>query len=97
VPPIAFLTLVTGALWLLGLAQYSFDHALFAFGIGTLDVALIASSVFLAWLEFGRATIALKDFAHLLVYPFIKIPLYFRFVYQRQVNWVRSKRDGETR
>jgi len=97
VPPIAFLTLVTGVLWLLDFTEYSFDHAMFPLGIGTLEVALIAGAVLLAWIKFGRATISLKDFAHLIVYPFIKIPLYFRFVYQRQVNWVRSKRDGETR
>jgi cellulose synthase/poly-beta-1,6-N-acetylglucosamine synthase-like glycosyltransferase len=94
VPPIAFLTLVAGALWLLGLAQYSADHAMYPFGISTLGVALIAISVFLAWLKFGRATISLKDFANLIVYPIIKVPLYFRFVYRRQVNWVRSKRDS---
>jgi hypothetical protein len=29
------------------------------------------------------------------VYVLAKIPLYFRFLFRRQVSWVRSKRDSE--
>jgi hypothetical protein len=49
----------------------------------------------MAWWRHGRAVLSGNELALAAVYVPAKIPLYFRFLFQRQVAWVRSKRDSE--
>ena len=51
-------------------------------------------AVFLAWARFGRQVVTLKKLAYAPVYAIGKLPIYLRFVFKRQTEWVRTRRDG---
>jgi hypothetical protein len=57
--------------------------------------AALGVAILLAWWRHGRAVLSGKELALAVVYVLAKIPLYFRFLFRRQVAWVRSKRDSE--
>lgn len=95
VPPIALLCLLTmlvaGAALLFGVLTATLAPALLALlAIGALGVAVL-----LAWLRYGRAILSAGDLLRAVFYMFAKIPLYLRFFVNRQVEWVRAKRDNE--
>lgn len=95
VPPLALLALLTLAL---GAAALLF--ALLAGAAAPAVLALLALggfglAVLLAWWRYGRRILGAGDMLMAVFYIFWKIPLYFRFFINRQVEWVRSKRDSE--
>lgn len=47
-----------------------------------------------AWLRYGREVLPLATLALAPFYALRKIPLYFKFLVNRQGEWVRSKRDA---
>ena len=95
VPPLAFLMLATGAIWILSLAMFFFAGLLGPFAAATLAVLLMSASVILAWATYGRQTISFSDLMLGFLYPLRKISVYFGFLFSRQVEWVRSKRNGD--
>jgi cellulose synthase/poly-beta-1,6-N-acetylglucosamine synthase-like glycosyltransferase len=93
VPPLALLILVSigfiGVLLLVNMfipIEWLVNWALFL-------LALIGLSVMLAWLQFGREVISFKQLCFAPIYVFGKVSLYLKFIVNRQVEWVRSKRD----
>jgi cellulose synthase/poly-beta-1,6-N-acetylglucosamine synthase-like glycosyltransferase len=95
VPPLAFLMLATGAIWILSVAMYFFSGMLAPFAAATLAALLISASVILAWATHGRQTISFSDLTLGFLYPLRKISVYIGFLFSRQVEWVRSKRNGD--
>jgi cellulose synthase/poly-beta-1,6-N-acetylglucosamine synthase-like glycosyltransferase len=93
VPPLALLTLVLGAgfvlSWLVFLLGASPAPAI----IATSGMALLGVTILLAWSQFGRTIIAFTALMYAPLYALKKIPLYIGFLLKRQVDWVRSKRD----
>lgn len=89
VPPLAVLTLMSVAVFVLSLVSASHFALLFSM---TLLFALTLA-VLLAWLFFGRQIISFKQLCYAPIYALVKIPLYIKFFFNRQVDWVRSKRD----
>ena len=95
VPPLALLLLQAALLWLV--------TAIFYLVTGYLTPLLIASSVsilyglamLIAWTGHGRRIVSLANLLSACLYPLAKIPMYLQFVYSRQSEWVRSKRDKE--
>ena len=67
----------------------------FSFVVTSLAATLIVCSTLVAWSRFGRHIISLRELGFALVYPIAKIPVYVKFLWGRQMEWVRSKRDGE--
>lgn len=57
----------------------------------------IATAVGLAWLKFGRTVVTGRELLMAPVYVLAKLPVYVRFLFRRQAEWVRSKRDNETK
>jgi hypothetical protein len=49
----------------------------------------------MAWLRFGRTIISLQGMAYAALYALAKIPLYAKFIVKRQVEWIRTDRDGK--
>lgn len=95
VPPLALMALII--LVLVGMAG---TFAVITAELLPLLLALLALLVFsvaigISWLGFGTRIISLKGLILAVSYAIRKLPLYFRFLVQRQVKWVRSKRDGE--
>jgi len=84
VPPLALLSL--GALALCAALPLS--------PLAGLPAALLGAAVLLAWARYAR-DIPLASLAFAPRYALEKIPLYARFVIRRQVEWLRTRRDGE--
>jgi cellulose synthase/poly-beta-1,6-N-acetylglucosamine synthase-like glycosyltransferase len=95
VPPLALLVLVVGVLWTVCVIDYFFTRAILPLVFTTIAAGQIATSVLLSWTAYGRQTISLGDLLLGFAYPLRKIPLYLRFVVAREMDWVRSKRDGD--
>lgn len=95
VPPLALLVLVvcglTGLTALLALA----GGAVAPLVLGVVACTALAAAILMSWWRYGRAVLNGKELALAAWYVVAKIPLYFRFLFQRQVTWVRSKRDTE--
>jgi hypothetical protein len=51
--------------------------------------------VLTAWARHGRRIISFSRLLSASIYPLWKIPMYVQFVFSRQRDWVRSKRDKE--
>jgi cellulose synthase/poly-beta-1,6-N-acetylglucosamine synthase-like glycosyltransferase len=89
VPPLAVLTLVCVAVFVFCFV-FAAQSALL---VSTVLLLVLASSVLLAWTFFGRKIISFKQLCYAPIYALMKIPLYIKFFLNRQVEWVRSKRD----
>jgi hypothetical protein len=95
VPPLALLVLQIAALWVACIAFWLLTNALLPFGIVTAAAALVCISILASWSRFGRDIISFGSLALALIYPFGKIPIYIKFLFARQRDWIRSKRDGK--
>jgi len=60
---------------------------------GTALVALLATLV-LAWTQWGRERLSGKDLVQASLYIAWKVPLYIKYLFARQTEWVRTKRDA---
>ena len=93
VPPLALLLLQVAVFWLVA--------AIFFAATGYRTPLLITSSaavvfglaVLTAWASHGRRIISFSGLLAACLYPLWKIPMYVQFVFSRQSEWVRSKRD----
>lgn len=93
VPPLALLTLTLGVY--LGLVS-AFAIMMQSRGpliIGSIDFILMFSCILLAWWRHGRDILPLRWLALAPVYAVRKIPLYCRFLWDRQRVWARGERD----
>jgi cellulose synthase/poly-beta-1,6-N-acetylglucosamine synthase-like glycosyltransferase len=95
VPPVALLTLLVLALSTCALAFWFLTGALAPLVLATGVLGALGISILLAWWSYGRTTLSASNLGMALIYALAKIPLYLRFFVNRQVEWVRSKRDTE--
>lgn len=93
VPPLALLVLVALAFGALGVVAWAWSGAALPWSLALPGPLLLAVAVLAAWLRFGRAILSWRELAYAPIYALVKIPLYLKFVVQRQVAWVRSERD----
>ena len=89
VPPLAALSVLCVAVFILSLLLMSKFALLLA---SILCIALV-SAILLAWAFFGRHIISFRQLCYAPIYAVLKIPLYIKFFFNRQVEWVRAKRD----
>jgi cellulose synthase/poly-beta-1,6-N-acetylglucosamine synthase-like glycosyltransferase len=95
VPPLALLVLLVCGLTGISLLLAWSGGTVAPLALGLLAGAALGVAILLAWWHHGRAVLSGKELALAAVYVMAKIPLYCRFLFQRQVAWVRSKRDSE--
>jgi cellulose synthase/poly-beta-1,6-N-acetylglucosamine synthase-like glycosyltransferase len=95
VPPLALLTLLVAANWLASVCFLVMAKIQLPFAVMTVDVVLVGLSVLMSWARYGRQIISFGSLAFAAVYALSKIPLYAKFLVERQMDWVRSKRDGD--
>jgi cellulose synthase/poly-beta-1,6-N-acetylglucosamine synthase-like glycosyltransferase len=89
IPPLAMLTLM--CLTVTVASVLFADKVIVLLALSLLGCLLLA--VLLAWVKFGREIISFKQLCYAPIYALVKIPLYLKFFMNRQVEWVRSKRD----
>jgi cellulose synthase/poly-beta-1,6-N-acetylglucosamine synthase-like glycosyltransferase len=95
VPPLALLFLITGAdlalLAAIGALWGIWTPLLILLGVFTVALALTA----IAWLCYGRETLAFNALLQAPLYILWKIPNYFRFIVKRETRWQRARRKGD--
>jgi cellulose synthase/poly-beta-1,6-N-acetylglucosamine synthase-like glycosyltransferase len=93
VPPLALLAL------LLGCYIFStFAFLIFGGGAEPIIVActvciLFSATIFLAWYKHAREFLPLRWLIFAPIYALVKIPLYIRFFFDRQREWVKGRRE----
>lgn len=95
VPPLALLVLLQGGLTSLCLLFAAWGGSIAPLIAALISTATLGATILTAWWRYGRSVIDGKQLMSAAVYVVAKIPLYFRFLFHRQVAWVRSKRDSE--
>jgi cellulose synthase/poly-beta-1,6-N-acetylglucosamine synthase-like glycosyltransferase len=93
VPPLALLILQIASIWIAGLILFVFTNEESPLLVATLAAALVGSAVLFSWFRYGRHIITLTSFAYALLYAIMKVPMYARFIFSRQRDWIRSKRE----
>ncbi|MES2547361.1 MAG: glycosyltransferase family 2 protein [Pseudomonadota bacterium] len=93
VPPLAVLTLMCCFVFLMSAGLFQLSSLSLALVYASVLLMILALTVLIAWTCFGRHIISLKQLCYAPIYALIKIPLYIKFFVNRQVEWVRSKRD----
>ena len=93
VPPLAVLTLMCGLVFLISVGLYQLAALPLSLAYASLLLVVLGFIVLIAWAFFGRHIISLKQLCYAPIYALVKIPLYIKFFVNRQVEWVRSKRD----
>jgi len=93
VPPLALLVLLAVLFSLLGGMAYWLTGTPLPWLLAVTPLALLAVAVLCAWGKFGRHILSLCHLAYVPIYAVAKVPLYLKFLLQRQVEWVRSHRD----
>lgn len=95
VPPLALLMLVFTALSGLCAMNALIYASLVPLLVSGILVTMFAFAMGLCWWRFGREAVPVRGLIHLPLYVMQKIPLYLRFFFQRQKQWVKSKRDAK--
>jgi len=95
VPPLALLLLQTSASWVIAAVFYAITGCIAPLFIMSCAAALFGFALLTAWSTHGRRILSFSDLLSACMYPVSKIPLYVQFVFSRQSEWVRSKRDKE--
>jgi cellulose synthase/poly-beta-1,6-N-acetylglucosamine synthase-like glycosyltransferase len=95
VPPLALLLLLVLASFFASMAFYAVVNLGLPLALATAALSLLGVSVLLSWVRYARNVISLRELASALTYAIWKIPLYLNYFVNRQVEWVRSRRDGE--
>jgi hypothetical protein len=93
IPPLAFLALVIGVYLASACAFAAMSYGTAPLAIACANCLFLLSGIFLAWWRHGREIIPLRWLAFAPVYALRKVPLYCRFVFDRQKEWVRGERN----
>lgn len=95
VPPLAVLFLLIAAMCTVSLLPAILFRETGPLWAGASVLLLLGVVVTIARTRFARSVVSAWELAFAPVYALLKIPLYLRFVYAKQVEWVRSARRGE--
>lgn len=93
VPPLALLTMLVVLLALSAAVMAWLIGAAWPWSLAIFNLLLLGIAVLLAWLVHGRHILSFSHLAYAPFYALAKVPLYLRFIFKRQVDWVRSRRD----
>ena len=94
VPPLALLVLALAGVFCLSWLAWLLLDVSTAPWLASCAVVLLGIAILLAWYRFCRGLIAFSVLLYAPLYAAKKIPIYLGFLVKRQVDWVRSKRDG---
>jgi len=94
VPPLALLVLMILLLSSASVVLCLLTSQAWPWAFAIVDLLLVALAVILAWVKFGRSILAFSVLLMAPIYVLVKIPLYIKFIFKRQSEWVRSKRDS---
>lgn len=94
VPPLSLLMVLTLMSVILSSLVFVWTGALASFIVSLVSAAVFVFAVFVLWSRFGRDFCSLEDLLKVPIYVLAKIPLYLKFILNRQRVWVRTDRDS---
>lgn len=95
IPPLALLVVLT-CVWLLIASMFwAWSGNSQPFIVGVTCLLLTGTAVVAAWHQFGRHVVSGRELLMAPVYVLSKLSVYIGFLFRRQSEWVRSKRDHE--
>jgi cellulose synthase/poly-beta-1,6-N-acetylglucosamine synthase-like glycosyltransferase len=96
VPPLALLAQVQVALLFLASLGALLGSGTLAFAIAAVSAAALTVAILRAWHVAGRDVIGWSELVLTApAYVLSKVPMYIAFLWKRESNWVRAKREGE--
>ena len=96
VPPLALLLGLTLAMAALNaFVGWALPGAVAPVTVSVGALGLLGAAVLIAWVRVGRDLLQMRELACAPLYAAAKLPIYLRFLVGRQVDWVRTKRDGD--
>jgi cellulose synthase/poly-beta-1,6-N-acetylglucosamine synthase-like glycosyltransferase len=95
VPPLALLLMQVSVFWVIAAIFYAVAGYRAPLLIISSALVIFGIVVLTAWARHGRRIISFSRLLSAFIYPLSKIPMYVQFVFSRQRDWVRSKRDKE--
>jgi cellulose synthase/poly-beta-1,6-N-acetylglucosamine synthase-like glycosyltransferase len=94
VPPLALLFLLSALFALVSAITWFMTGDAQPWSLGVGQFAIFTAFVLIAWFKHGRNILPMMSlFAYAPVYAFGKIKLYLNFFKNRQVEWVKSRKD----
>jgi cellulose synthase/poly-beta-1,6-N-acetylglucosamine synthase-like glycosyltransferase len=94
VPPLALLFLLVAIFAIFSILGLIFTHTIFPWFYGLLIFIVLSFSVSVAWIKHGKNIISIIDLlTYAPVYALSKVRLYLSFLKNRQVEWVKSRKD----
>jgi cellulose synthase/poly-beta-1,6-N-acetylglucosamine synthase-like glycosyltransferase len=97
VPPLASLVLLLLAMAGVAALVWAIGGSALALLVVTVTMAELALGISIAWWRFGRGIVSPRELLSVPGYVVAKIPIYARLLRSRQMEWVRTKRDGSTK
>ncbi|QOG22156.1 glycosyltransferase family 2 protein [Bradyrhizobium sp. SEMIA] len=94
VPPLSLLIVLTLASLFQGALVFFWTDTAAPFAISLGSTAVFVLAVMVLWSRFGRDFCSLADLLKVPIYVLAKIPLYLKFILNRQRVWVRTDRDS---
>lgn len=93
VPPVALLLIMVMATFMLSLLDWLISDSLISVLLSAALLSLLGASVMLAWYFFARTIIGFRSILLAPIILLMKLPIYIGFLFNRQLDWVRTKRD----
>jgi cellulose synthase/poly-beta-1,6-N-acetylglucosamine synthase-like glycosyltransferase len=93
VPPLALLALLLGCYTFCTFAFLIFGGGAEPTIIACIVCTLFSATIFLAWYRHGKEFLPLRWLIFAPIYALVKIPLYVRFFFDRQREWVKGRRE----
>lgn len=94
VPPLALLFLLSALFAIISTFAWLYSGNVLPWALGTFQFIVFTVFVLIAWIKHGRGILPLMSlFAYAPVYALNKIKLYLNFFKNRQVEWVKSRKD----
>jgi cellulose synthase/poly-beta-1,6-N-acetylglucosamine synthase-like glycosyltransferase len=95
VPPLSLLLLETCTLLMLAAVFFALTGYLAPLIISSTATSVLFVAMFAAWMRYGRRVIPVARLLAATTYLLWKIPIYVRFIFSRQNEWIRSKRNED--
>jgi hypothetical protein len=97
VPPLASLVLMILIATLCAAALFAIGGMVWPLALCVLMLALVTLAIAVAWHRVARRIISLRELLSVPGYVLAKIPIYAKLFTARQMEWVRTKRDGPSK
>ncbi|MBL1208559.1 glycosyltransferase family 2 protein, partial [Geminocystis sp. GBBB08] len=94
IPPLSLFVFIWLTFTLISLGILLLNLSYLPFLLSFIAGLMIFSAIFLAWAKFGKEDLSLITLIKVPLYILWKIPLYIKFLFKREKQWIRTQRDS---